>query len=119
MDYHFCPGGPKNYGYQLENGKTGIKVRGITLNCRSSQIVNFNTLTRLVKNLDQAQDAESVQVYEPNRIVRESQTRNVYSQSMYKDYELCMKKELSRKISSRFRMDTKFSIFILELISSI
>ena len=28
----FVSGGPKNYGYELSNGKTCCKIRGITLN---------------------------------------------------------------------------------------
>ena len=37
----FVSGGPKNYSYKLNTGKTVCKVRGITLNYRTQQEVNF------------------------------------------------------------------------------
>ena len=51
----YVSGGPKNYGYKLFNSVTGepkrvCKVRGITLNYKASQIVNFETINDLVLN---------------------------------------------------------------------
>jgi hypothetical protein len=51
----FVSGGPKNYGYKLCNSVTGetktvCKVRGMTLNYKASQLVNFETIKDLVLN---------------------------------------------------------------------
>ena len=45
----FVSGGPKNYAYKILNSVTGAektvcKVRGITLNYRASQLVNFEKI---------------------------------------------------------------------------
>ena len=37
----FASGGPKNYCYKPNGGKTDVKVRGITLDCTARQKVNF------------------------------------------------------------------------------
>ena len=51
----FFRGGPKHYAYKLCNSMTGevktvCKVRGITLNYNSSQIVNFDAIKDFVLN---------------------------------------------------------------------
>ncbi|XP_071801293.1 uncharacterized protein [Asterias amurensis] len=48
----FVSGGPKNYAYNLDTGKTFCKVRGFTLNCRNSQKINFDTISHMVKHPD-------------------------------------------------------------------
>ena len=45
----FVSGGPKNYSYQLNTGKTICKVRGITLNYRTQQDVNFEIMSKMVR----------------------------------------------------------------------
>ena len=42
-------GGPKNYAYKMLQGKTFCKVRGMMLNFRASEKVNFETMVDLVK----------------------------------------------------------------------
>jgi hypothetical protein len=51
----FVSGGPKNYAYKQCNAVTGevkrvCKVRGVTLNYKASQLVNFETIKALVLN---------------------------------------------------------------------
>ena len=50
----FVSGGPKNYAYKVMKAdgstKTVCKVRGITLNYTTSQIVNFDTIRDMVLN---------------------------------------------------------------------
>ena len=36
--------GPKTYGYQTNDGKTCVKVKGFTLNGATDEVVNFNSL---------------------------------------------------------------------------
>ena len=40
----FVSGGPKNYAYKLNNGKTCCKIRGITLNFQTLETVNFDVM---------------------------------------------------------------------------
>lgn len=44
----FVSAGPKTYGYKLNNGKTTLKVKGITLNTLNIQTINFESLKDLV-----------------------------------------------------------------------
>jgi len=49
----FVSGGPKNYAYKSINSVTGeektvCKVRGITLNYSASQLVNFESIRRMI-----------------------------------------------------------------------
>ena len=40
----FASAGPKNYGYQLDNGKKECKVKGFNLNVEGSQYLNYELL---------------------------------------------------------------------------
>jgi hypothetical protein len=42
-------GGPKNYAYETEGGKSLCKVKGLTLNYRASQIVSPTILEKMLK----------------------------------------------------------------------
>lgn len=50
----FTSGGPKNYSYRVKNPVTGkisevVKVKGITLNHATSQVVNFDSIFECVQ----------------------------------------------------------------------
>ena len=40
--------GPKTYGYQTNDGKTCVKVKGFTLNGATDEAVNFNSLLKML-----------------------------------------------------------------------
>ena len=40
----FVSGGPKNYAYKMNNGETNCKVKGVTLNYKNSEVVNFDSV---------------------------------------------------------------------------
>ena len=40
--------GPKTYGYQTNDGKTCVKVKGFTLNGATDELVNFNSLLKML-----------------------------------------------------------------------
>ena len=40
----FISTGPKSYAYKLSNGETCVKVKGITLNYATSQVINFDSM---------------------------------------------------------------------------
>ena len=44
----FASGGPKNYGYEVNGGATTVKVKGITLNYETSQLINFNKIADMI-----------------------------------------------------------------------
>ena len=64
-------GGCKNYAYKTNLGRTVTKVRGITLNHRNSQRINFDTVCGLVKNLPSQDQSETITVTEPRKITRD------------------------------------------------
>lgn len=45
----FMSGGPKNYAYITESGKSVCKVKGLTLNYRASTIVSLEALEKMLK----------------------------------------------------------------------
>ena len=66
----FCSGGSKNYAYRVFEGNTQTysthcKVRGITLNLRNKQIVNFDSLKSMVYG-----EREANVITNPRRIAR-------------------------------------------------
>ncbi len=58
----FCSGGPKHYGYVVRNNKgeekTIMKVKGLCLNYQNSEVVNFETMKKLVKDFVEGEGAE-------------------------------------------------------------
>lgn len=46
----FMSGGPKNYAFETDTGKTVQKVKGLTLNHRASQIVTMDALEKMIFN---------------------------------------------------------------------
>ena len=67
----FVSGGPKNYAYKLakpdRNGYlTHCKVRGISLNYRNHFLVNFDSISQIVRN----EGPTEVQVTDPYKITR-------------------------------------------------
>jgi len=86
----FVSGGPKNYAYQLNDGTTHCKVRGITLNYRNSLTVNFNLMTEMVRSGTQ----NAVSVTNPCKIVRDVKTRNIISREESKDYRIVYNKRV-------------------------
>ena len=82
----FVTCGCKNYTYKLDSGKTGMKVRGITLNVRNSAHVNEKTLERMVKGLALGESEERVTVTDPYKIVRNVKTKDIECRVSKKDY---------------------------------
>ncbi|XP_072041314.1 uncharacterized protein [Amphiura filiformis] len=88
----FVSGGCKNYYYTTDTGKTTMKVRGITLNARNSNLVNASTLERMVKGLTLHGEGERVTVTDPRKIVRNVKTKNIESRVFKKDYRVVFDK---------------------------
>ncbi|XP_056001762.1 uncharacterized protein LOC130048746 [Ostrea edulis] len=64
----YMSGGPKNYAYETQNGKSVCKVKGLTLNYRASRVVSLDTLEKMLKG-----EKEEVHVSYPHFIQRTRQ----------------------------------------------
>ena len=94
----FATGGPKNYGYELLNpdkngNKSHCKVRGITLNYKNRQNVNFDVLKSFVTKRPDA----SVSVLNTHKIVRDRDSARLLTTTARKDYRLVFDKRVIRE----------------------
>ena len=71
----FVSGGPKNYAYETSTDKTVCKVRGITLNYRTAQKVNFNLMCGMIclEALSDLTDRISVDI--PFKVIRDTKEK--------------------------------------------
>ena len=86
----FVSAGPKNYAYKTHQGKMCCKVRGITLNFRASEKVNFETMVDLVEK----QDGSIITVHNPHKITRDKTERVIMSQPQDKQYKIVYNKRV-------------------------
>ena len=86
----FVSAGPKNYAYKTHRGKTCCKVRGITLNLRASEKVNFESMVDLVEK----QDGSTITVHNPHKVTRDSTERVIVSQPQDKQYKVVYDKRV-------------------------
>ena len=90
----FASGGPKNYCYKTNTGKTEVKVRGITLDCTARQKVNFQSMCELVSFRAECGVTETVTVDIPFRITRNTRTKEIQTKRMKKDYRVVYNKRV-------------------------
>ena len=90
----FASGGPKNYGYKTNTGKTDIKVRGITLDCTARQKVNFQSMCELVSLRAECGVAGTVTVDIPLRMTRNTRKKEIQTKRMKKDYRVVYNKRV-------------------------
>ena len=86
----FVSGGPKNYAYETSTDKTVCKVRGITLNYRTQQHVNFDVMSDMVRG----EGPEKVTVNIPYKINRDTKEKSVRTRSENKDYRIVYNKRV-------------------------
>jgi len=87
----FVAGGPKNYGYRVNNGQGEIvaeviKVRGIRLSVQNKETVNFDSLKDLVFQFCNEGNVFVKKILE-KRILCDGE-HNVYSEFRSKDYRI-------------------------------
>lgn len=93
----FISGGPKNYSFVLTKPcpKTGqdtfCKVKGISLNYRTSKIVNSTTMEQFVRS---PSVNNVVSVPEPSKIIRDPKTGQLLSKDRKKDYRIVYTKRV-------------------------
>ena len=92
----FASAGPKNYGYKTAQGKVECKVRGFSLNARGQEQLNFDILKRNV--LDELQHPQaqtrSIPIFNPHKIVRDTQTKQIATRTEIKRYQLVASKRV-------------------------
>lgn len=87
----FCAGGPKNYSYRVNNGRTAIKVKGVSINACNQDTVTHNKLRDLVLT------GESLKV--SGRQIRRKKDLTVVTTDASKQWRTCNTK---RRIVNRF-----------------
>ena len=80
----FVSGGPKNYGYQTKNGKTVCKVLGFTLNYRSSQKLDFQSMCEQFCR----PNGRVFYLENSHLIKRDAKTKTIYTVKQKKKYQL-------------------------------
>ena len=92
----FVCGGPKNYGYTTQQGKSVCKIRGFTLNVRGANVLNFhsmkdNILAELNNPLD---DRRTTDVVTPYYFQRDSERKRIKVVPRVKKYGLVFDKRV-------------------------
>ncbi|XP_041485956.1 uncharacterized protein LOC121432163 [Lytechinus variegatus] len=92
----FISGGPKNYAYKLNTGETTCKVKGITLNYRNSQVINFDTMKQMVTHMG-LDESSKLTVFNPYQITRVNKKQRIETRESSKDYRLVYDKRVVRE----------------------
>ena len=90
----FISGGPKNYAYITNNGKTETKIRGITLNYDATKTINIDVMRHLVDSHVNCHTEEKVTVENPHKITRDKKEKNIVTKKMKKDYRIVYNKRV-------------------------
>ena len=90
----FVSGGPKNYAYVTNNGKTQTKIRGITLDYAATRNLNLDVMRHLVHSHVNCHTEEKVPVDIPFKITRDKKEKNIVTKKMKKDYRVVYNKRV-------------------------
>ena len=90
----FISGGPKNYAYITNNGKSETKIRGITLNYAATKKINLDVMCHLVDSHVNCHTEEKVTVDMPFKITRDKKEKNIVTKRMKKDYRIVYNKRV-------------------------
>lgn len=92
----FISGGPKNYAYKLNTNETTCKVKGITLNFRNSQVINFETMKQMVQQVNGDNEVGKITVTNPYQITRVNKKQRIETRVGHKDYRIVYDKRVIR-----------------------
>ena len=87
----FVSGGPKNYAMKLSNGKTIVKIRGITLNSAASELINFDTVKEIVRPHS---NLTTIRVPLKGKITRDVKNKEIVNKDTHKDYRVVYTKRV-------------------------
>ena len=90
----FISGGPKNYAYVTNNGKSETKIRGITLNYAATRKLNSSVMRGLVHLHVNCHTQAKVTVDIPHKITRDKKEKNIVTKRMKKDYRVVYNKRV-------------------------
>ena len=102
----FLCGGPKNYAYKVNNGKTHCKIRGFTLNYTNSLVLNFDSLKDVIckyvsgparkvkKSRKNKNSVNSLKIINECKISREKWTRRIVNKREVKEYNVVFDKRI-------------------------
>ena len=93
----FISGGPKNYAYLTNNGKSITKIRGITLNYDASKTINMDVMRHLVDLYVDCHIQDKVTVGIPYKITRDKKEKNIVTKRMEKDYRVVYNKRVVKE----------------------
>lgn len=93
----FVSGGPKNYGYTLNNGDCVCKVRGFTLDSATGKHLNFHTLKHQVRRFiektnNSTRPADEIISITRNQITRNKKTFELFNKEITKRYGVVLDK---------------------------
>jgi len=78
----FVSSGPKCYAYLTDNGATVLKLKGISLNFRNTQVIDFETVRKVVFN-----EIDSVRTPSTTQITRDKHRGILYNRPFSKIYK--------------------------------
>ena len=92
----FVCGGPKNYGYTTQQGKSECKIRGFTLNARGAAVLNFQTMKNniLAELNNPLDDRRTTDVVTPYYFQRDSERKRIKVVPRVKQYGLVFDKRV-------------------------
>ena len=90
----FISGGPKNYAYVTNKGKSETKIRGITLDYAAAGKLNPNVMRGLVHLHVNCHTEAKVTVDIPFKITRDKKEKNIVTKRMKKDYRVVYNKRV-------------------------
>ena len=92
----FVSGGAKNYSYKTHAGKIECKVRGFTLNVRSSAVLNFETMkNNILTELHHPQDQRrTMNIVNPSHFKRDLEQKKIQLVLRIKQYGLVFDKRV-------------------------
>ena len=90
----FISGGPKNYAYLTNNGKSVTKIRGITLDYTTTKKLNPEVMRDLVHLFVDCGIQDKVTVDIPFKITRDKKKKKIITKEMKKDYRVVYNKRV-------------------------
>ena len=93
----FISGGPKNYAYVTNKGKSETKIRGITLDYAATKKLNPNVMRGLVHLHVNCHTQAKVTVDIPFKITRDKEEKNIVTKKMKKDYRIVYNKRVIKE----------------------
>ena len=90
----FVSGGPKNYAYLTDKGKTECKVRGFTLNTRGTKTLNFETVKKTILAVLEEGKSNPLKLTNPTHFKRDVLNKGIGVVPQTKKYGVVFEKRV-------------------------